>query len=77
MDSDCHGIRDCLTYLLLMCGSGAGGASDTDKISTQLFLDVQEYGSQLAKFGIKAASLESYQLLWKCVAPEDQQEITL
>mmetsp|Transcript_5380 Transcript_5380/g.19660 ORF Transcript_5380/g.19660 Transcript_5380/m.19660 type:complete len:776 (+) Transcript_5380:188-2515(+) len=58
-------------------GGGANGASDTEKISTQLFLDVQEFGRQLAKFGIKAASLESYQQLWKCVAPEDRQEIAL
>ncbi|GAQ80959.1 brefeldin A-sensitive Golgi protein-like [Klebsormidium nitens] len=56
--------------------TGASAISDTDKMVAQLFLDAQEYGRQLAHFGIKAAELESYRSLWQCAAPSDQQTIS-
>lgn len=47
--------------------------SDTDKICMQLFLDIQEYGRNLASLGVDAASIPSYRSLWQCVAPLDKQ----
>ncbi|KAG1363477.1 conserved oligomeric Golgi complex subunit 2 [Cocos nucifera] len=47
--------------------------SDTEKICMQLFLDIQEYGRNLAAIGIKAADIPAYMSLWQCVAPEDKQ----
>ncbi|XP_019708156.1 conserved oligomeric Golgi complex subunit 2 isoform X2 [Elaeis guineensis] len=47
--------------------------SDTEKICMQLFLDIQEYGRNLAAIGIKAADIPAYRSLWQCVAPEDKQ----
>ncbi|PIA51191.1 hypothetical protein AQUCO_01100194v1 [Aquilegia coerulea] len=47
--------------------------SDTDKICMQLFLDVQEYGRNLASLGVKAANISAYRSLWQCVAPPDRQ----
>ncbi|KAG1330906.1 conserved oligomeric Golgi complex subunit 2 [Cocos nucifera] len=47
--------------------------SDTEKICMQLFLDIQEYGCNLAAIGIKAADIPAYRSLWQCVAPEDKQ----
>ena len=55
----------------------AGGAadsdmSDTDKICRQLVLDTQEFGRQLAKFGVDATSLPPFKELWTVVAPEGE-----
>ncbi|XP_043703780.1 conserved oligomeric Golgi complex subunit 2 [Telopea speciosissima] len=47
--------------------------SDTDKICMQLFLDVQEYGRNLAAIGVAAADISAYRSLWQCVAPSDRQ----
>ncbi|KAL5973035.1 hypothetical protein ACLOJK_039842 [Asimina triloba] len=47
--------------------------SDTDKICMQLFLDVQEYGRNLAALGVAAADIPTYRSLWQCVAPQDRQ----
>ncbi|KAK9748308.1 hypothetical protein RND81_02G049400 [Saponaria officinalis] len=47
--------------------------SDTVKISTQLFLDIQEYGRNLAALGIDAAEVPAYRSLWECLAPADRQ----
>ncbi|OAY80434.1 Conserved oligomeric Golgi complex subunit 2 [Ananas comosus] len=47
--------------------------SDTEKICMQLFLDIQEYGRNLAAIGIRAADIPAYRSLWQCVAPEDKQ----
>lgn len=48
--------------------------SDTDKICMQLFLDVQEYGRNLATLGVEAANFPSYVSLWQCVAPPNRQD---
>ncbi|KAI3881402.1 hypothetical protein MKW92_034179 [Papaver armeniacum] len=47
--------------------------SNSDKICMQLFLDIQEYGRNLAALGVDAASIETYRSLWQCVAPPDRQ----
>ncbi|KAA8542136.1 hypothetical protein F0562_023288 [Nyssa sinensis] len=47
--------------------------SDTDKICMQLFLDIQEYGRNLAALGIEATNIPAYCSLWQCVAPPDRQ----
>ncbi|KAI3885291.1 hypothetical protein MKW98_002683 [Papaver atlanticum] len=47
--------------------------SNSDKICMQLFLDIQEYGCNLAALGVDAASIETYRALWQCVAPPDRQ----
>ncbi|KAH7664109.1 COG complex component COG2 protein [Dioscorea alata] len=47
--------------------------SDTEKICMQIFLDIQEYGRNLAAFGIRAADIPAYRSLWQLVAPEDRQ----
>ncbi|KAJ4974413.1 hypothetical protein NE237_007587 [Protea cynaroides] len=47
--------------------------SDTDKICMQLFLDIQEYGRNLAAIGVIAADIPAYRSLWQCVAPPDRQ----
>ncbi|KAF5743699.1 conserved oligomeric Golgi complex subunit 2 isoform X2 [Tripterygium wilfordii] len=47
--------------------------SDTDKICMQLFLDIQEYGRNLAALGVEAVRIPSYRSLWQCVALQDRQ----
>ncbi|KAK4414140.1 Conserved oligomeric Golgi complex subunit [Sesamum alatum] len=47
--------------------------SDTDKMCMQLFLDIQEYGRNLASLGVDAADIPAYRSLWQCVAPSDRQ----
>ncbi|XP_010536632.1 PREDICTED: conserved oligomeric Golgi complex subunit 2 [Tarenaya hassleriana] len=47
--------------------------SDTDKMCMQLFLDIQEYGRNLAAVGVKAADIPAYRSLWQCVAPADKR----
>ncbi|XP_042015827.1 conserved oligomeric Golgi complex subunit 2-like [Salvia splendens] len=47
--------------------------SDTDKICMQLFLDIQEYGRNLALLGVDATSIPAYRSLWQCVAPSERQ----
>ncbi|CAO2818154.1 unnamed protein product [Amaranthus hypochondriacus] len=47
--------------------------SNTDKICMQLFLDIQEYGRNLASLGVDATEFQEYKLLWECVAPADKQ----
>ncbi|XVE65929.1 hypothetical protein DITRI_Ditri08aG0039200 [Diplodiscus trichospermus] len=49
--------------------------SDTDKICMQLFLDIQEYGRNLAALGVEAADITAYRSLWQCVAPADRQNV--
>ncbi|KAI3454999.1 hypothetical protein Pfo_011662 [Paulownia fortunei] len=49
--------------------------SDTDKICMQLFLDIQEYGRNLAPLGVDAADIPAYRSLWQCVAPSDKQNM--
>jgi hypothetical protein len=46
--------------------------SDTDKICRQLVLDAQEFGRQLAKFGVDAKELAPFQTLWSVVASEGE-----
>lgn len=48
--------------------------SDLEKIRMQLFLDVQEYGRNLAELGVEVADFPAYQELWKAVAPEERQK---
>ncbi|KAA3476169.1 conserved oligomeric Golgi complex subunit 2 [Gossypium australe] len=48
--------------------------SDTDKICMQLFLDIQEYGRNLAVLGVEAADIDAFRSLWQCVAPADRQD---
>eukprot|EP00878_Enallax_costatus_P035452 GHUV01039536.1.p1 GENE.GHUV01039536.1~~GHUV01039536.1.p1 ORF type:complete len:203 (-),score=70.56 GHUV01039536.1:182-790(-) len=52
---------------------GAAGMSDSDKICLQLFLDVQEHGRQIVKFGLVPEELESYRQLLVTVTPADRQ----
>ncbi|PWA58699.1 hypothetical protein CTI12_AA393830 [Artemisia annua] len=47
--------------------------TETDKICMQLFLDIQEYGRNLATLGVEAANIPSYTSLWQLVAPQDRQ----
>ncbi|XP_021736339.1 conserved oligomeric Golgi complex subunit 2-like [Chenopodium quinoa] len=47
--------------------------SNTDKICMQLFLDIQEYGRNLATIGVDTAKIKDYQALWQCVAPAEKQ----
>ncbi|KAL1566512.1 conserved oligomeric Golgi complex subunit 2-like [Salvia divinorum] len=47
--------------------------SDTDKICMQLFLDIQEYGCNLASLGVDATSIPAYCSLWQYVAPMERQ----
>ena len=49
---------------------GDSDMSDTDKICRQLVLDAQEFGRQLAKFGVDATTLPPFKELWTVVAPE-------
>ncbi|KAL4443325.1 hypothetical protein ABPG75_011062 [Micractinium tetrahymenae] len=54
-------------------GEGGAAPADTDKmIALQLFLDVQEFGRQAKQAGVDATQLESYQQLWRMVAPDEQ-----
>ena len=46
--------------------------SDSDKICLQLYLDVQEYGVQLAKFGLQPLEMPPYQRLLEAVSPSNQ-----
>ncbi|KAL8230540.1 hypothetical protein R6Q57_000318 [Mikania cordata] len=47
--------------------------SDTEKICMQLFLDIQEYGRNLATLGVEATKIPAYCSLWQLVAPQDRQ----
>nr|KAJ0214639.1 hypothetical protein LSAT_V11C400188700 [Lactuca sativa] len=47
--------------------------SETDRICMQLFLDIQEYGRNLAGLGVEAAKIPAYGSLWQLVAPQDRQ----
>ncbi|CAL9030799.1 unnamed protein product [Prunus brigantina] len=47
--------------------------SDTDKISMQIFLDIQEYGRNLAALGVDVANIETFRSLWQSVAPAERQ----
>lgn len=49
--------------------------SDTGKICMQLFLDIQEYGRNLAALGVEAATIPAFCSLWQCVAPPDRQSV--
>jgi hypothetical protein len=51
----------------------AGGAtpSDAHKIHTQLCLDVQAYGAELARVGVNASTLGAYTALQEAVRPEE------
>jgi hypothetical protein len=54
--------------------AGAAAMSDSDKICLQLFLDVQEHGRQIARFGLAAEQLESFNQLLATVTPPEQQQ---
>lgn len=56
--------------------AGAAGAamSDSDKIGLQLFLDVQEHGRQIARFGLVAEELDSFRQLLATVSPAEKQQ---
>ncbi|KAJ9568385.1 hypothetical protein OSB04_004351 [Centaurea solstitialis] len=47
--------------------------SELDRICMQLFLDIQEYGRNLAVLGVEAAEIPAYRSLWQLVAPQDKQ----
>ncbi|KAJ0536638.1 putative COG complex component, COG2 [Helianthus annuus] len=47
--------------------------SDTEKICMQLFLDIQEYGRNLATLEVEAAKIPAYCSLWQLVAPQNRQ----
>ncbi|GKD50130.1 conserved oligomeric Golgi complex subunit 2, partial [Tanacetum coccineum] len=47
--------------------------TETDINCMQLFLDIQEYGRNLATLGVEAAKIPSYTSLWQLVAPQDRQ----
>ncbi|KAK3225108.1 hypothetical protein Dsin_004970 [Dipteronia sinensis] len=49
--------------------------SENAKFSMQLFLDIQEYGRNLAALGVEAADIPAYCSLWRCVAPSDRQNV--
>ncbi|GAB2269700.1 Conserved oligomeric Golgi complex subunit 2 [Dionaea muscipula] len=48
--------------------------SSTDKTCMQLFLDVQEYGRNLASLGVQVTDIPAYRSLWQCVAPADKHD---
>jgi hypothetical protein len=54
--------------------AGAAAMSDSDKICLQLYLDVQEHGRQIAKFGLAAEQLDSFSQLLATVTPPEQQQ---
>jgi hypothetical protein len=54
--------------------AGAAAMSDSDKICLQLYLDVQEHGRQIAKFGLAAEELDSFNQLLATVTPPEQQQ---
>lgn len=54
-------------------GGAAAAMSDSDKIGLQLFLDVQEHGRQIARFGLVADELDSFRQLLATVTPADKQ----
>mmetsp|Transcript_36950 Transcript_36950/g.104270 ORF Transcript_36950/g.104270 Transcript_36950/m.104270 type:complete len:768 (-) Transcript_36950:202-2505(-) len=58
-------------------GGSGEQATDQEKITLQLFLDVQEYGRQLQSFELAPAELPEYQGLWATVAPADRKEIVI
>ncbi|KAK0588047.1 hypothetical protein LWI29_033456 [Acer saccharum] len=49
--------------------------SENAKFSMQLFLDIQEYGRNLAALEVEAADIPAYCSLWRCVAPSDRQNV--
>ncbi|KAK4850405.1 hypothetical protein QYF36_006461 [Acer negundo] len=49
--------------------------SENDKFIMQLFLDIQEYGQNLAALVVEAADIPAYCSLWRCVAPLDRQSV--
>lgn len=51
------------------------GASNTDKMAAQLFLDVQELGRQVFKFDMDPSDMGPFSELWASIAPEGQKEI--
>lgn len=56
-------------------GAAAGPAmSDSDKIGLQLFLDVQEHGRQIARYGLVPEELDSFRQLLAIVTPADKQQ---
>lgn len=56
--------------------AAAAGMSDSDKICLQLFLDVQEHGRHISKFGLDPEELASYRQLLATVTPADRQTET-
>jgi len=51
--------------------------SDLDKIYIQLYIDVEQYGSQIKKLGIDEASFEPFQQLNQCVNPGKKLKLEL
>ncbi|KAJ4752398.1 Conserved oligomeric Golgi complex subunit 2 [Rhynchospora pubera] len=56
-------------------GASDNNISDPEMICMQLFLDIQEFGRNLAGIGINAAEIPSYRSLWQCVSPEEHSVI--
>jgi hypothetical protein len=54
------------------CPAGGEGLSDSDKITLQLYLDVQEYGQQVARMGLSPTELPAFNDLMQAVAPSPQ-----
>ncbi|KAF8069609.1 COG2 [Scenedesmus sp. PABB004] len=52
-------------------GAPGGGMSDSDKIGLQLFLDVEEHGRQVARFGLDPEALDAFRRLRATVAPAE------
>lgn len=47
---------------------------ETEIFCMQLFLDIKEYGRNLAALGVEVANIPSYRSLWQLVAPSDKQD---
>lgn len=58
-----------MTCVAVCAGGDSSGMSDSDKITLQLYLDVQEYGQQMTRLGLTPSSLQSYQSLLQAVTP--------
>uniref|UniRef100_A0A6T6C4W6 Conserved oligomeric Golgi complex subunit 2 n=1 Tax=Compsopogon caeruleus TaxID=31354 RepID=A0A6T6C4W6_9RHOD len=62
--------EDALKRLNIIGKSSASTASESDKISTQLYLDVQKFGTEIELFGLATAEISGYPALWKRLTEE-------
>jgi hypothetical protein len=66
-----HGVYKSMAVLKKMvkqtAQSKSDQTSDVDNISIQLFLDVEAFGNQFAKFGVNKDEFEPYQSLHNSV----------